>query len=367
MRKMYLITCIWGILSLMFGSCAAMDFLQDETAPDTAEILTAMPDEVIPSILTEEDISIENRDGTISSNNVMNLSIFTQASLPGAIKAGWNIPNAAINVMTVQQSYRMHYPDLSIVSTISWQEDSIIYDLASDGSLLALSYDMQTIEIFDIATGQTINEIIPDTMINSASFSPDNTNLLVTSMDESMAIEYSVASGEVQNTFRGFEFAGPVYDAFYARYSNDIIWYSRGSVQVQNRQTHEMSPFFSHEDFANSIALSPDGTILAVSTAMTVDDDFTPGIQFWDRVSGDAIGFIQTNDLVKDLVFTQDGTALLGAEGANLKAWNSISRNEIVSQRGHNDTISFLSLSPDGTHVMTGSFDNSIILWELTP
>ena len=353
---------------LLPTGCAQIDLIQQDSIPDDTEmILTALPDEMNSTILSEDESTNTHSGTEISENNIQRLAVVAQSALPGAIKAGWNLSNSALNVITVRQSFQLHYPELSTLSTTSWQEDVIIYDLASDGSLIALSNDMQTIELFDINSAQTVNVIVPDTMVNSASFSPDNTNLLVTSLDEIAATEYSVSSGEIQNTFRGFEFAGPVYDAFYAPLTNDIIWYSRGSVQVQNRQTNELSPFFSHEDFANSIALTPDGNTFAVSTAMTVDEDFSPGIQLWNRATGESIGFIQTSQLVKDLAFTLDGTALLGSEGIYLKAWSMKSLNEIASFSGHNDTISFVSLSPDGAHILTGSFDNSIILWGLTP
>jgi WD40 repeat protein len=167
--------------------------------------------------------------------------------------------------------------------------------------------------------------------------------------------------------FTGFEFAGPVYSVTYAPLSHDLIWVSRGTAMVQNMDSQQISTTFYHEDFINSYTLNADGSMLVVATARTWEGNYHPGIQVWNRNTGEDLGFITTESLARGLALTNDGSLLFGSDGNKLCAWNPASGALVAAFEGHQDLISFVSLSPDNRRILTGSFDNTVILWGVQP
>ena len=48
-----------------------------------------------------------------------------------------------------------------------------------------------------------------------------------------------------------------------------------------------------------------------------------------------------------------------------IKVWDLRNQSIAFSLEGHTDTVTGLSLSPDGTHVLSNSMDNSVVMWDV--
>ncbi|HEY9602330.1 MAG TPA: WD40 repeat domain-containing serine/threonine-protein kinase [Allocoleopsis sp.] len=120
----------------------------------------------------------------------------------------------------------------------------------------------------------------------------------------------------------------------------------------------EIHKITAHSNFVNSIAISPDGKLLA-----SVGGDI---IKLWDLNTGQEVHtWTGHSQLIRSVAFSPDGQML--ATGANdkiVKLWNRNTGEEIRSMSATN-LIEIVSFSRDGQIVATGDWDNRVMLWNV--
>jgi WD40 repeat protein len=120
----------------------------------------------------------------------------------------------------------------------------------------------------------------------------------------------------------------------------------------------EIRTITAHSNFVNSIAISPDGKLLA-----SVGGDI---IKLWDLNTGEEVHtWTGHSQLIRSVVFSPDGQMF--ATGANdklVKLWNRKTREEIRSMSAAN-LIEVVRFSPDGQIVATGDWDSNVMLWNV--
>ena len=142
---------------------------------------------------------------------------------------------------------------------------------------------------------------------------------------------------------------------------------SDGNVREERYRLAEISPYRiaaleGHTDQVQSVAFSPEGTILASGS----DDG---NVKLWDVETRTHITTLQGHGGgVYSVAFTPDGTALAsGSADRTIILWDVETKGQtrITTLRGLTNPVRPLAFSPDGTTLASGLGDGTIVFWDV--
>ncbi len=107
------------------------------------------------------------------------------------------------------------------------------------------------------------------------------------------------------------------------------------------------------------IALSPDGSLLAVATSL--------GIYLYDAATLEQVRLIQTGVWINSVTFSPDGQMLAsGADDGTTRLWQVSDGLLLDTLEGHAARVNGVAFSPDGQALASGSQDGTVILWRVS-
>ncbi|MGE0211497.1 MAG: hypothetical protein AB7S41_07370 [Parvibaculaceae bacterium] len=115
-----------------------------------------------------------------------------------------------------------------------------------------------------------------------------------------------------------------------------------------------------------SIAVSPDGRLLAAGGRLKTEglNDFP--IRLYDIESGQIVGLFRGHqDAILSLSFSPDGSTLAsGAADDVAVVWNVESRQPLARLEGHKGDVNIVRFNADGSRLYTGSDDRTVGIWD---
>jgi len=131
------------------------------------------------------------------------------------------------------------------------------------------------------------------------------------------------------------------------------------SVRARVRGWAKLSTFRGSFGAANSVALSPDGTL-----ALAGCEDKT--VRLWNIATWKERAITGHTGSVLCVAFSCDGSrALSGGTDNTVRLWDLQTTKELRRLRGHTGAVTSVAFSPDGTSALSGSEDATVRLWEL--
>jgi len=119
--------------------------------------------------------------------------------------------------------------------------------------------------------------------------------------------------------------------------------------------------FQGHEGVVNSCSVSQNDQLVA-----TASDDST--LRIWDMRTRKVAKVLSTPMASTCVSFNQDGLQLFsGGLDNEILVWDIRQGDVQYSLQGHSDSITGISLSPDGSYLLSNSMDQSCRCWAVTP
>jgi WD40 repeat protein len=234
--------------------------------------------------------------------------------------------------------------------------------LSPDGQLLASGSPSGPVTIWDLATYSELRVLQGHSdSVDSVAFSPDSRFLV--SVDSALgptARLWDMASGREIRTFTGTDWASSI------SLSSDGTLLASGGRDGLERlwnmaDGHILRTIPNPRRMVDSVALSPDGQLLASGLVKVIAGSVAWSAELRDTSDGRLLLSIEGKAPVG---FSPDSQLLAGgAEGNIVKLWEVSTGREIYALGGHTDGVRSIAFSPDSRLLATGSWDHTVKVW----
>jgi len=200
--------------------------------------------------------------------------------------------------------------------------------------------------------------------VTAAVFSPDS-KYIVSAIDNTAQF-WDPLDGTHIETLQVHSESGQCYCVI--AFSHDGAYFVTGSydctVKLWNAHTNQLLFTIQAKDKVNSISLSPKGDIIVYGTLSEHVNLWKP----WERlvvIARDPFyRLIGHTARVLSVAFSPDGAHIVSGSWDTLVIiWNTNTQNIVHKLKGHTQAVLAVGYSHNGTQIVTGSLDKTICLW----
>jgi WD40 repeat protein/serine/threonine protein kinase len=218
-----------------------------------------------------------------------------------------------------------------------------------------------TLRLWDMAAGRCLHPFEGHTSwVFSVAFSPDGSLVLSGSWDNGLRL-WDTVTGRCLRIFGGH--TGSVNSVAFSPDGRRVLSASSdGSLRLWDRDTGQCECILEgHSGPITSAVLSPDGTLAASAS-------WNKRILLWDLATRRCLRtFTGHGDVVYSVAFAPDGTQIVsGSADKTLRLWEVATGQCLRMFTGHTDTVLSVAFARDGRHIASGSHDKTARLWEVT-
>ncbi|EIN09362.1 WD40 repeat-like protein, partial [Punctularia strigosozonata HHB-11173 SS5] len=233
-----------------------------------------------------------------------------------------------------------------------------------DGSRIGSGSWDNTVRIWDTRTGRAATDplLSHSDDVTCLSFSSDGGRLASGSRDRTVRV-WDAYSGDPIGA--ALEDTDPIYAVAFSHGGRQVTTVSEQvAVRIRDIKSGDIIsvPFHGIAMPASSIAISPGGDCVAAG--------FRDGsVGLWDAVTGAEIIKLHRSHTanVWSLSFSFDGRHFAsGSWDETIRVWNTSGTGNTVSEplRGHTNAVWSVGFSPDGSRIISGAPDKTIRVWD---
>jgi WD40 repeat protein len=233
--------------------------------------------------------------------------------------------------------------------------------LAPGGQRLAATVWDRHVVVCDVTPWRERTRLaIPALYGNTLAFTDDATQLATTDFRDGISVR-DVDTGRVCSSWNmqlvsSLAFApGGALLACAVADGKVWLWDPVSSKEVGALPGHTRSVF--------ALSFSPNGRLLA-------SGDHSSMVKIWDIASMRSQATLKVSDEIYGdeaaaLVFSPDGGTLAVAVGRTVQLWDVATGKRLARLEGHQGKVKCLAFSPDGTRLASGSYDQTVRLWDV--
>jgi WD40 repeat protein/serine/threonine protein kinase len=223
--------------------------------------------------------------------------------------------------------------------------------------------------LFNIATRQTVAELLLDTLCINLAFANDGQTLMTATASEyrgGQVTVWHVPDGKKLASYSMEALPQSAETPFAVTADLSLAAEAiRGGGRVRIfslSDGKELSSLAIAKQWVGALAFSPDGKTLACADRY---GDFA--ITLWDVATGKQIGSRMPGHgaWAAQLIFSPDGKRLFSAStDQTIRIWDVVKQQCVDVLRGHRQEVWRLTVSPDGKMLMSGAKDGTVCFWD---
>jgi WD40 repeat protein len=232
-----------------------------------------------------------------------------------------------------------------------------------DGKQIAVAYGYlnqseRGITIWDAETGAMLRQFSEHaSTVASIEWDSLGRRVLTASYDSTARI-HDAETGDCLMTF-----AGKTKILRHAALSPDgkrLVTGDYGNkVNVWNAETGVLEQSLKHTGYVYTVAISPDSRTIAAGAR-------SDQIKLWDAKTGNELRtFRGHSSTVFALAFNPNGLLASASADRTIRIWNPKTGAQLQALSGHENYVVSLAFSADGKRLVSGSYDNTVRVWEL--
>lgn len=283
----------------------------------------------------------------------------------GALAMTYSPDGHVLAVGTFERAIKLYDPSNGrVLSTLNGHAAPVLaVSFSPDGHLLASGSEDRTIKLWDVASGRELASIGGfSSRIWSVKFSPDG-KVVAANSDDHVIRLWDVASGREVRRISG-------YAVGRAAFSPDGRMLASGgsvnTVKLWDVATgRELGTLRGHSSYVSDVIFSPDGRMLA-------SNSFDRTVKIWDLSNGNLIASLSdastraaSIDWANSMAFSPGGDVLaLGLGDGQIRRYDTTNWHELPRLEGRVVGVFDARYSPDGQLIATGNFDGTIKIWD---
>jgi WD40 repeat protein len=226
-----------------------------------------------------------------------------------------------------------------IFDAVGYTDSVYAAAFSPDGSLFVSSGNspIHTVKLWDTKSGELLKEFDPLPKVNNASLIPDIFSIVFSPDGRTLVAGGGRYDGE-RGVVRFWDVqsrtkldtidldGGTVEDLAFFSDGNRLAISHAGRVTLYDISSRQLTQLITMGIQATSLAISPDGGLLAIGTKNN-------GVRLWYPKAGGQIGVLPVPHRVTDLAFSPSGTSLIAAcDNKSVRIWTT---SQDDSGRGH--------------------------------